>query len=68
MHYGFYYDPTYLILIPALILSVIAQGMINSAYSKYSRVGTINGYTGADVARRMLNDAGFILLKCYILC
>lgn len=58
MHYGFYYDPTYLILIPALILSVIAQGMINSAYSKYSRVGTINGYTGADVARRMLNDAG----------
>ena len=31
----FYYDSTMLILIPALIISFIAQMQINSAYSKY---------------------------------
>ena len=59
MYYSpYYFDPTYLLLIPAIIISFWAQSKVNSAYSKYSRVGTMNGYTGEQVARMMLNEAG----------
>ena len=54
----FYYDSTMLILIPAVIISFIAQMLINRTYSKYSKVGTRNGYTGAQIARTMLDEAG----------
>lgn len=54
----FYFDPTMIILVPALIISFIAQSKIQSTYSKYSRVGTMNGYTGEQVARMMLDNAG----------
>ncbi|WP_294350768.1 zinc metallopeptidase [uncultured Clostridium sp.] len=57
---GYYYgfDPTYLILVPALIISFWAQTKVNSAFNKYSRVRTINGYTGEQIARKILNEAG----------
>ena len=58
MPYGYYLDPTFLILIPAVILSFIAQMMVNSAFNKYKRVRSLNGYTGEQVARMMLNEAG----------
>ena len=54
----FYIDPTFLILIPAVILSFVAQMMVNSAFNKYKRVRSLNGYTGEQVARMMLNEAG----------
>lgn len=54
----FYFDPTYILLIPAMIISFWAQQKINSAYSKYSRVRTMNGYTGQQVAQMILNEAG----------
>ena len=47
-----------IILIPAIIISFWAQTKINSTYSKYSEVRTINGYTGQQVARMMLDEAG----------
>lgn len=56
--YPYYFDPTYLLLVPALIISFWAQIKVNSAYDKYSRVRTINGYTGEQIARIMLNEAG----------
>lgn len=56
--YGFYFDPTYLILVPAIIVSIWAQAKISSTYNKYSRIRTMNGYTGAQIARRMLDDSG----------
>lgn len=55
---GFYFDPSFIILIPAIVLSFVAQMMVNSAFDKYKRVRSINGYTGEQVARMMLNDAG----------
>ena len=57
---GYYYgfDPTYLILVPALIISFWAQTKVNSAFNKYSRVRTMNGYTGEQIARQILNEAG----------
>lgn len=34
----FFWDWTYLLLIPGLILGIWAQAKVNGAYSKYSRV------------------------------
>lgn len=56
--YGLYFDPTMILLIPAMLISFWAQAKINSAYNKYSRVRTTNGYTGMQVARMMLDEAG----------
>jgi Zn-dependent membrane protease YugP len=47
-----------IIIIPAIIISFWAQSKINSTYSKYSEVRTMNGYTGQQIARMMLDEAG----------
>lgn len=54
----YFYDSTYLLLVPALILSLWAQFKVSSAYRKYKRIRTTNGYTGQQVARMMLDEAG----------
>ncbi len=49
----------YIILsLPALLLGLWAQSKIRSSYSKYSRVRTTTGLSGAEVARRMLDHNG----------
>lgn len=58
MYYPFYFDRTMLILVPALLISIWAQSKISSTYNKYKKVRTMNGYTGEQVARMMLNEAG----------
>lgn len=58
MFYPYYIEPTYLILIPAILISAWAQFKVSSTFNKYSTVRSINGYTGAQVARILLNDAG----------
>ena len=35
-YYGYYFDPTYILIIIAAIISLIAQWRVNSAFSKYS--------------------------------
>ncbi|XOQ44053.1 MAG: Zn-dependent membrane protease YugP [Clostridium sp.] len=58
--YGFYYfDYTYfLIMVPALIVTMIAQSRVTSTFSKYSRVRTINQITGAEAAERVARFGG----------
>ncbi len=53
-----YGDPTYILLIPALIFAFIAQGMVQSAFRKYSKEKSQKGYTGAQVARDILDRVG----------
>lgn len=52
--YGFdiYY---YILVIPALILSLYAQFKVNSTFSKYSSVNNKAGLTGAQVAEKILH-------------
>jgi len=53
------FDPLYLLMIaPALLLSLVAQILVKSAYSKYSKVPASNGMTGAQIARRILDAEG----------
>ena len=55
---GFYFDRTMLFLIPAVIIGIWAQSKVSSTYRKYKQVRTINGYSGADIARMILDGAG----------
>ena len=55
----YYIDYYYFILIvPVLFISLICQARVNSAYSKFSRLNNMNGLTGADAARRVLDFYG----------
>lgn len=46
------------IVIGTMILGFAAQAFINSSYKKYSRVANGTGMTGAQIARRMLDENG----------
>lgn len=46
------------LIIVTMVLGFAAQAYINSSYKKYSRVRNGTGLTGAQIARRMLDDNG----------
>ena len=59
MTYFFGIDITYIIfIIPALLFGIWAQISVQSAFSKYSRVPSARGYTGAEVAKLLLEQNG----------
>lgn len=59
MPYFYGIDITYFIfIIPALIFGLWAQISVKSALSKYSRVSTVRGITGAEAAKLILEQNG----------
>ena len=56
--YGYYFDPTLIILIPAILFTMYAQFKVSSTTSRYFRVQSRFGYTGAQTARKILDDNG----------
>ncbi len=58
MYFPFFYEPTMILIIPALILVVYAQIKVKRTYYKYSQVYARNGLTGAEVARELLRQNG----------
>ncbi|MBI5078985.1 zinc metallopeptidase, partial [Candidatus Saganbacteria bacterium] len=50
------YDPTFILIIPAMLLALWAQFRVKNTYEKYSQVPCVRGYTGAQVARYILDD------------
>ena len=50
-----YFDPTMVILIPAILLATYAQIRVQSTFSRYSKIKARSGLTGAEVARRLLD-------------
>ncbi|NLB40773.1 MAG: zinc metallopeptidase [Clostridiales bacterium] len=52
----FIFDPTYLLLIPAILLSLYAQTKVQSTFNKYMRVPARSGITGAQAARELLRQ------------
>jgi len=54
----FLFDPTIIMLIPALLFAFWAQMRIKSAYSKYGKIRSSLGLTGAQVAKRILEQNG----------
>lgn len=53
----------WIIMIAIMVVSVIVQQMLQSRFNKYSQVGLPNGMTGAEVARKMLQDHGIYDVK-----
>jgi Zn-dependent membrane protease YugP len=49
---------TWLLLMFAMVVAVIAQIRVSSAFNKFSRVRTRRGLTGAEVAQEILGNAG----------
>lgn len=54
----FYYDWTILLVLPALIISLIAQAQVSSSYKKYSAYATRMGLDGYAAARAILDANG----------
>ena len=54
----FYWDSTFLLLIPALILAIYSQQKVKSTYLKYSRIMSKRRISGAEVASYLLNRNG----------
>ena len=56
MLYGFYFDPTYILIIIGMVLCLAASAHVNSTFNKYSRVRSNSGMTGAQAAQRILES------------
>jgi len=54
----FFFDHTMLLLLPALVLSLVAQWLVQSTFSRYARVGVRSGLSGAQAAARLARDRG----------
>lgn len=59
MGYGFYgMDWTYILVLIGAILCMAASAKVNSTYNKYSKVRSMTGMTGAQVAQKILQYNG----------
>lgn len=58
--YGYYsmFDPTMILVLIGVVLSMAASAKVNSTYAKFSRVRSMTGMTGAEAARQLLNSQG----------
>ncbi|MGI6065588.1 MAG: zinc metallopeptidase [Bacillota bacterium] len=54
----FFWDPTFILLIPGIILAAWAQHKVSATFDKYYRVRSLSGITAAQAARRILNQKG----------
>lgn len=54
------FDPLYfaIVLIPGMIISGLASWMVHSAFSRYSKVSSRRGFSGAEAAQHLLDQAG----------
>ena len=50
-------------MIIVMVLSLIIQQTLQSRFEKYSKVGTANGMSGAEVAQKMLHENGIYDVK-----
>ena len=54
----FFWDYTFFLLIPPLLLALYAQGKVRGTYAKFSRVGASSRVTGARLAKEILDLGG----------
>lgn len=58
---GYYYgwfDPTYILVIIGMIIGLIASANVKGTFNRYSKVRSMGGMTGAQVAKRVLESQG----------
>lgn len=55
---GWGFDGTYVLIILAFLISALVSAKMNATFSKYSKVRSYCGMTGAQAAQRILSSAG----------
>lgn len=55
---GYYFDPTWIFVLIGALLSMAASAGVKSTYSRYSKVRSMSGMTGAEAAKRLLQSQG----------
>jgi len=65
-YYYYYYDFTYILVIIGMVLCIGASIRVNSVMKRYSKVVNSTGLTGAEAARRILNNEGLynVQIEC----
>ncbi len=58
MGYYPYYDSTYILVLIGVVISMLASARVKSTFSKYSKVRSLSGMTGAQAAARLLQTSG----------
>lgn len=60
MYYPMYYrmDPTYMLVLIGVVLTLLASARVKSTFAKYERIRNSAGLTGRDAAERILHGAG----------
>ena len=56
--FGYYFEPTYILVLIGAVLSMIASARVNSTFNKYARVRSMSGMTGAQTAEAILRSRG----------
>jgi Zn-dependent membrane protease YugP len=57
-YYPYYFDPTYVLVIIGIIMTLAASAKVKSTFAKYSRIRSVSGLTGAQAAERLLHASG----------
>lgn len=63
--FGWYYDPTYVLVIVAALIALAASGYCSSVMKKYSRVGLYSRITGGQAVQEVLHAAGIYDVGLY---
>lgn len=58
--YGMFFDPTYILIIIAAVISLAAQFKVQASFSKYSKIAARSGMTGARIAEMLLRSQGIM--------
>lgn len=53
-----FWDPTFILLIPGVLLAAWAQSKVSSTFDKFYRIRSQSGITAAQAARQILNQKG----------
>lgn len=55
---GMLYDPTMILVLIGLVISLAASARVKSTFAKYDKMRSMSGLTGAQAAERILHGAG----------
>lgn len=61
--YGMFYDPTYILVLIGVAITLIASGHVKSTYARYNKVRNHAGITAAQAADQILRNAGLGHIK-----
>lgn len=55
---GFYFDPTYILVIVGMIIAGLAQANVTKTFNKYDQIRSKNNITAAEAAESIMANAG----------